>query len=150
MLQSCKIGTLAIMACLMAMLAGCAPPVSHATPSGKVEVTINNANKRVVKDKLVDMMVNMGFTVTKSDDNVIVLDKPNPTAMILGTNIGIPVSRITFQLVQNNKAVRVIADCALIASPNTAYENRIDMNGNRDTAAFQTQLDTLKRELEKK
>jgi len=150
MLQLHRIRSFATVICLMGLVSACAGPIQHATPSGKVEVTINNVTKKTVKDKLVDTMVNMGFIVTKSDDNVVVADRPNPTAMIFGTNIGTPVSRITLQLVQNGKTVRVIADCAVIASPNTAYENRIDMNGNADTARLQTQLDYIKGDLERK
>lgn len=149
-----KILTLICSAVLPFMLIGCATPVQHKTPSGKVETTIKGVSKAQVKDAIVDEFINFGYTVTKSDDMVISLEHPvnDPMAqMFFGSRYdAIPNARVTLSLIQQKGAVRVIADCSLITNPGTGFEQKTDANRNVGTTKIQNRLDEIKARLEKR
>jgi len=142
-----------ILVCVIA-LAGCATPVKHATMSGKPEVTIHGASKSSVKERLVSEMVNRGYTPNKADDTILSFDRPITDAMasmFLGSGYDSqPNARIVYTLVKNKDAVRVIADCAVITNPHSAFERRSDMNQAQETTKIQAMLDSVKADLGRK
>lgn len=99
-------------------------------------------------------MIDKGYTVTKSDDNLVSFDRPVDNVMakmFLGSNYdSTPNARISFNLIQNKGSVRVVADCVIITNPGSAFERRTDVNNNPDTANIQNWLNQVKRDLEKK
>lgn len=134
-------------------LSACATPAQHNTPSKKVEVTIHGVQKTAVKDRLTSDMVNRGYLMTKSDDSLIAFDRAVDNFMVnalLSSRYDSTTNaRVTYNLIQLDKDVRVIADCAVITNPGSAFEKRTDMNGNPDTYKIQAMLDSLKNMIEK-
>jgi hypothetical protein len=135
-------------------LAGCVAPVTHATPSGKVEVSISGVSKAAIRDRLTNDMINKGFLVVRSDESLLVVDRPvdNPlAAALLGSRYdSTPNARITFNIIKVGAAVRVIADCAIITNPGSGFERRTDVNNNAETVKIQSWLDKLKASFRKK
>ncbi|MFN3827809.1 MAG: hypothetical protein ACK4NR_09325 [Micavibrio sp.] len=135
------------------VLAGCATPIQHNTPSGKVEVTIKGTSKSTVKDRITDSMINRGYSVTKSDDTVISFDRPvdSPMAAVFfGSRYdSTPNARVAYNIIQTKGAVRVVADCSIVTNPGSAFEKKTNMNNNAATADIQSWLNEIKINLEK-
>jgi hypothetical protein len=128
------------------LLAGCAAPVVHNTASGKVE-EIFTGTPGQTKPKIVGMMANFGFNVSKDTPYLIAFDKPTENVMaavLLGSKYdSTPNTRITYTFVQMGPNTRVIADASIITNPGSAFERVTNMNGNQDTVKLQTWLDNL-------
>lgn len=143
-----------LVAIMVVGLGACATPIQHATPSGKVEATIDGVSKSAVKDRITDQMLNKGYTVTKSDDTIIAFDRPVDNLMaaaLFGSSYdSTPNARITFNLIQQKGAVRVVADCILVTNPGSAFEQKNSVNNNAETAKVQNWLNDIKSDLEKK
>ena len=137
---------------LLFALAGCATPVTHATPSGRVETTIEGVGPEQVKSALVNAMLNRGFSLSRDSAFQVAFDKPVDNVfaqVLLGSQYNvIPSARVSYTLAQIDKATRVIADLAIITNPNSPFEQRTDMNASADSNNIQDLLDTLKRRLE--
>lgn len=135
-------------------LTACATPIQHNTASRKVEATIRGVSKSTVKDRIIDGMVNKGYSVTRSDDAVISFDRPTDdvlAAAFLGSRYdGTPNARITFNLIQTKGAVRVVVDCAAVTNPGSAFERKTPLNNSPETAKIQNWLNDIKASLEKK
>lgn len=131
---------------------GCASPVVHNTPSGKVEVTINGVNTDAVKARLVNEMLNIGYSITQDTPHVITFDAPVENALgaiLYGSEYdSTPNARISYTLVQAAMATRVVADIAVITNPGSPFERRRDFNHGQDSPTFQTILDRIKSEME--
>jgi ABC-type oligopeptide transport system substrate-binding subunit len=139
-------------ACCILMLAACKPPVEHYTPSGKPEVTILKTTKAKVKEELLNQMANMGYITTHTDDSMVVFDRPvdNPmAAAFFGSRYdSTPNTRLTYQIIQQEKWVRVIADFVIITNPGSGFERRTDMNRNEDSKHVQQLLNGIRDKLE--
>lgn len=139
---------------MMAGLTACATPVKHDTPSGKAEATIRGTSATTVKNRLTDLMLNKGYTVTRSDDLVVAFDKPIDNALaaaFLGSKYdSTPNARISYNLIQSKGAVRVVADCMAITNPGSAHERKTSFNDHADTLNVQRWLNDIKASLEKK
>lgn len=134
-------------------LAGCATPVQHPTPSGKPEVIINKTNVKTVRNKVSEFMINYGYRPVRSDDMTAVFDKIiNDGGMInlmMGSQYDMnPAARVTYTFLEQGKAVRVIADIAVITNPGSGYERRNDYNHHPDSLLFQQELNLVKNRLE--
>jgi hypothetical protein len=136
---------IAIMAGI-ASLSGCAAPVQHNTPSGKVEAVMP-ATTDQVKSALVSMMVNTGYNISKDTPYLIAFDKPSDNIMasvLLGSKYdATPNVRVTFMFAPQGLATRVIADFAIITNPGSAFERITPLNGSQDTMKFQALLDRM-------
>jgi uncharacterized protein YceK len=135
------------------VLTGCATPITHDTPSGKVEVTINGVQKSAVKDELINGMVNKGYTVTRSDDALLVFDRPiqnSAAAFMFSSDFSAnPTTRTSYNLIQTGKSVRVVADFAAITNPGSGFEKRTDLNAIPETRLMQDFLTGIKMKMEK-
>jgi hypothetical protein len=144
---------LLILLLLPFFLVGCATPVTHHTQSGRVEVTINGVKKSAVKETLINDMVNRRYTVTRADDTLVVFERPVENVMaaaLLGSQFNaVPVTRCTYNLIQNGKDVRVIGDFAVITNPGSAFERRTDMNSHPETVLMQDFMEQMKSKLER-
>jgi uncharacterized protein YceK len=136
------------------LLSGCAAPINHNTASGKVETSFVGAKKSVVRERITNEIINRGYNIIRSDDSMLVADKPVENvlaAALLGSDYdSTPNARITFNLIQNGNTVRVVADCAVITNPGSAFERRTNANNNAETANIQSWLDGIKRSLQNK
>ena len=143
---SCSLGI------LLFALGGCATLVTHATPSGRVETTIEGVGPEQIKSALVNVMLNRGYSLSHDAAFQIAFDKPvnNVFAQVLlGSQYNvIPNTRVSYTLAQVGNATRVIADLAIITNPNSPFEQRTDMNASAASNLIQDLLDSLKRRLE--
>lgn len=140
------------MVILVAIVAGCATPMIHNTPSGRPEITVGNkAGKRVLAE-ITNLMVNKGYNVKSSSDSLIIFEKPiegTMAAMLLGSRYdSTPAARITYNIIETETTTRVIASFAAITNPGSAFERITPMNNNPDTAGYQMHLNEIKEKLE--
>jgi phosphotransacetylase len=131
-------------------LTGCAHPVQHFTPSGKVE-TVFLAPTDAVKGRIIGQMTDWQYTVSKDTPYMIAFDRPSQdlmTNVLMGSKYdSTPNFRITYTFIQTQPgSVRVVADCAIITNPGSAYERRASINNSKETMKIQAMLDRLARE----
>ena len=135
-------------------LAGCAAGVSHMTQSGRVETTVNGVSISRVKSHLTNMMIDKRYVAARSDDTVLVFERTiedSVAQLMLSSRMNkSPVARVTYNLIDNGPAIRIIGDFAAISNPGTGFENRYDMNGHPDTITMQNALTHMKTQLESK
>ena len=137
--------------CLVAivLVSACVTPVQHNTASGKPEVTINTDNAAAVKEALITRMINMGYKLVRESDNQMVFDKTIDGAWIDATTILNPfdrttvVTRVSYTFAVGSKAVRVVADAALVAK-GSSIERQIELNNYKDSLEFQEVLNQLR------
>ena len=141
-----------VLAMVLFMVAGCATPVSHYTPSGKPEVTISTNDFNAVKSTIVAQMLNKGYSITKDTDFQLVFEAEADSMMstvLFGSEYDTtPVARISFSFAPIDDSVRVVADAAMITNAGSAFERRTDMNNSNSSARIQEMLDDVKRQLE--
>lgn len=129
-------------------LAGCAEPVTHATPSGRPEVTISGRSSAWAKDRLTNEMLNRGYTVTMDSGSTVAFDRASNNALanaFFGSGYdGVPNARITYSIVQIGGDTRIVADMAVITNPGSAFERRTPMNNNQDSTEIQELLNRIK------
>lgn len=127
-------------------LAACATPVQHATASGKVEETFKLPPDQV-KPKIVSMMVNWGYNITKDTPYLVAFDKPVQNVMasvLLGSRYdATPNARISYTFAQIGEDTRVVADFEIVTNPGSAFERLNEANGNPDTMKVQRWLDIM-------
>ena len=136
------------------LLAACATPITHNTPSGRPEVTISGVKKSVVRERLTDEMLNKGYTIAQSGDSLIVFEHAIDNAMVafmFSTKFNsTPIARISYSLSETKKGIRIIADCNAVSNPGSGFEQKTSLNNNRDTMAVQNFLTTLQTSMKSK
>lgn len=107
-----------------------------ATPSGKPEGIIKNANAGDVKATLLNFMLSKGYTVTSDTGSTLQVDKPADSlaaSLVYGSQMNsTPNARIVFTFVQVGSDTRVVADMMIVTNPGTAFEQRTELNQTSD------------------
>lgn len=128
-------------------LTGCTEPVTHATASGKPEVVVRGRNSEWVKGKLVNSMLNRGYSISNDTGYTIAFDRPVQNAFaaaLLGSSYdSSPNTRVTFSTAEVSGGTRVVADLAVITNPGSAFERRTAFNGHEDSLQIQQMLNDL-------
>lgn len=141
-----------ILLVVVALLSGCATPVTHNTPSGRPEVTINGVPPNKVSARLTNEMLNWGYNIRKQSDNLIAFDRPTDNLMasaLLGSRYdSTPNARITFMLAELGNSTRVVADLQIVTNPGSAFERLTNMNQSQDSRKIQEMLQRIKYQLE--
>ncbi|MBC6436935.1 MAG: hypothetical protein GDA52_02075 [Rhodobacteraceae bacterium] len=105
-----------------------------------------------VKSALVDRMINRGYNLTRDNQFTVAFDRPVENifaAALLGSRYdSTPNARISYTIVENAGATRVVADMAIITNPGSAFERRTPMNTSQDSLGIQRILNDLKRTIE--
>lgn len=121
----------------VAVLAACATPVHHNTPSGKIEVMFAGFAPAVVKPAIAAQMINRGYNITRDTEYLMVFDKPITNGMaaaLLGSRYdGTPNARVSVTMLYADGDTRVIGDLAVITNPGSAFERRMDVNNSKDS-----------------
>lgn len=133
-------------------LGGCATPVNHATPSGRVEVTVQGKVGKELRAEISNMMLNTGYNAKNSSESLMVFEKPvqNVLAAVLyGSQYdSSPAARVSYSIVETDYLTRVVASFAVVTNPGSAFERVTPMDNNPDTRGFQMRLDEMKAFLE--
>lgn len=133
------------------LLAACQPPVNHNTMSGRPEACIAAKQQRVSAG-LAEILLNKGFSVSQQTDSMVRGDRAITDAMasmFFGSQYdSTPVARITYNIVNTQKCVRVVADMNIVTNPGSAFERLTPMNNSKDSATIQSEMDALKASLE--
>ncbi len=144
---------IAILLLVMLLVAGCATPVTHNTPSGKPEVTINGVDADTVAASVIDRMINRGYNVTNSNNRMLVFEKPLENTMaaaLYGSRYDSqPNVRITYNINNYQNKTRVVASFAVVTNPGSSFERLTPANNNQDTVKYQDMLNEIKASLEK-
>lgn len=116
------------------------------TPSGKPEVTIDEATVSLVKSAIMNRALSRGWTVTGDTTNTLRIEKPANdnilTEMLLGSQANmVPNYRINFTFVQIDRATRVVADSMIVTNPGTGLEQYTSLDGT--DAVRQTYFDLI-------
>lgn len=134
------------------ILAACATPVQHNTPSKKAEVTIHGVTRAQVRDFLTDGFATACPNLVKSEESQIVCEGPvtdSAAYVALYTRYDSdPIYRVTLNLIKVKGGVRVVSNYAGISNPGSAYERRNDWNNSPDTLKLQDALNKAKSKLE--
>lgn len=115
-----------------ALLCGCAATMN--TPSGTNEVTVN-APLPKVRQIIAAEVVNRGFSVTRSEDLLLVAEKDaGAGAAVLFADFSNPsaTARTRFNLLETPEGVRVVLRCYIVAR---GTENEVT-GGRKDTQAW--------------
>ncbi len=148
-LRTALVGRIVSTAVVPALLfTGCALPVKHATPSGKVEVTISGASAKQVGPPIINQMVNRKYRLAKSSQHAIQFEKPVENvfaAALFGSRYDSkPMLRIIYSLIDLGDKTRVVADFHIVTNPGSAFERITVANTNASTVKFQKLLDQVK------
>ena len=131
---------------------GCTMPVTHYTPSGRPEVTINGKVGKEVHAEITNLMLNNGYNVKKATDNLLVFEKPYQSTMaavFFGSQYDpTPTARVTFSIVELADSTRVVASFAVVTNPGSAFERITQANNHPSTLKYQKRLDEIKVKLE--
>lgn len=127
-------------------LSACATPVTHNTASGRAETVFHGAPD-VTKGKIITMMVNHGFSISKDTSYLVAFDKPTSNiavSVMLGSNLDPTVNvRATFTMVPLDTNTRVVLDYSYVTNPGSAFEKITPSNGNVDTGQIQIAMDKI-------
>jgi hypothetical protein len=137
---------------LSVLLAGCATGVVHNTPSGRPEITITGKVGKVAAGEITNMMVDRGYNVKSSTDNLMVFEKPlqGAASILLASNYDVtPVGRVTFNIIENPTATRVVASLAAITNAGSAFEKSTNWNDSKDAVQYQSLLNDIKLRIER-
>lgn len=118
---------------LVALLVACAaPPQRLATASGKPEVTIPNASRKAVIDKLVAWKLEAGMNVKSASDYGFVaskaIDNNFMASFLYGSSYNsVPEARLTYSVVESPAGVRVFGRTEIVTNPGGGFERVNDV-----------------------
>ncbi|TCL69901.1 hypothetical protein EDC14_101122 [Hydrogenispora ethanolica] len=105
---------------------------------------IPNADKKLIIDATISDMVNRGFSVVSVNEYQISFKRDLfnvPKAMLFDPKLnGTPEGRITLNIVQVNRNVRIVAEAKIFTNPNSGYERSFPV----DAKYIQPLLDDMK------
>lgn len=138
--------------CWASVLTGCVSQPVLQTPTGRPEVTFEDARVEEIKNILINAMLNWGYQVKNVSDSVAVYEKPVEGAFaqaLLGSRYDSqPLWRLTYNLATVDSGVRVVTNIHAVTNPNSAFERITDMSkGSKDAAQIQQFLETARAEL---
>jgi len=138
---------------LLFLVAGCAAPIKHLTPSGRPEVTITGRVGEQVVARITDYMLNRGYNVKTATNTLLVFEKPIDNVLatvLLGSRYdSTPAARVTYTTIETETSTRVVASLAAITNPGSAFERVTPMDNSKDSVSLQQFLNELKSSLEK-
>ena len=105
-------------------------------------VTILGRDKKAVAEAMVSRMMDTGWSVANSSDYLLVFEKPAGTMVELINGIGSRWS-VSYNLVEMNGNVRIVADIAVVRQGAFGRNERMDMNGGKSRNNIQDQLEEL-------
>ncbi|MDG4475644.1 hypothetical protein [Thiovibrio frasassiensis] len=125
-------------------LTGCASVQPLNTPSSKPEVTIPNGQKKAVIDKITNMMLGRGYKIKNINEYSAVFGKPlqsTGAAILFGSQFNTtPEGRISYNIVDTTKGVRVIGTLEVVTNPGSGLERVTDLSQNSKNAHEYQQL----------
>ncbi|MBI4243110.1 MAG: hypothetical protein HY606_03380 [Planctomycetes bacterium] len=134
----------------------CATTIQHlSTPTGKPEVTISNVSKKAIVDRLTNIMIDRGYNVKEITEYKAAYSKRMESvsaAIWYGSKYdSTPEARITFDTVETQANIRIVATLQMVTNPGSAFERTTDLSKNTpDAHNFQDILSNLKSEMESK
>ena len=134
---------------------GCgSPQVKHSTPSGKPEVIIMGADVDIIASEIINRMINFGYGVTKTDNRMLVFEKPIKSFMggfLYGSQYDSqPNARISYTLNHYKNETRVVASCDVVTNPGSSFERISNLDSSPETIKLQDMLNEIKASLESK
>jgi len=131
-----------VLVVLLATFTGCVTPLN--TPSGRPEVTVTGATTNSVKGALINEMLNDGYVVKRSDENIVVCEKAMDNfaaQMLYGSNFNRqPNARITYNLIELGSSIRIVAQIEIITNPDSGLEQVTPLNNGKDANDVQNML----------
>lgn len=148
-----KDSTLTLVISLFFLVAGCATPIKHLTPSGRPEVTITGRVGEQIVARITNRMLDSGYNVKMATKTLMVFEKPIDNvlaAALLGSHYDhTPAARVTYTIIETEGYTRIVASLAAITNPGSAFERVTPMNDSKDSVRVQQFLAALKSSLEK-
>jgi hypothetical protein len=128
-------------------LAGCQTANQVSTASGRPEATYAAAPEKV-RAVMLNGLINKGFQVKTDTPYLLVVEQPSKNLMVnllLGSQWNPTVNvRCSYTIVPIEKAsTRVVASCAAVTNPGTAYERLTEVNDAKSNQALQGWLNSL-------
>ena len=128
-------------------IVSCAAPVIHNTPSGRPEITMNAKVGKKVQAEIMNLMVNKGYTLKSSNENLLVFEKTLDSfaaRLFLGSSYDTtPNARVTYNIIETEKSTRVVASFIAVTNPGSAFEKITDLNGGKATQEIQEALNEI-------
>lgn len=132
------------------LLSACATPVTHNTPSGKAEATVE-ASVDLIKPELINVMTNAGFSIFRDTPYQMAFDKPVDNIMLAaltGSRYDAqPDERVTYTFAPLGIETRIVADVAVVTNPGSAFERMTPMNNSQESGNLQIVLTKLQEAL---
>ena len=134
-------------------LVGCAtmPDVMLNTPSGRPEVSIQNATKKQVMDAIINRELSKSWDLKSQSDSLLVFSHKVTgfaAALAYGSQYdSTPEQRGTFTLVDSGNVIRVLLKVEMVTNPGSAYERTSDVTLGKNAAPLQTTLEEIKASL---
>lgn len=138
---------------LIAFLSACAaPPQPLATPTGRPEVVINGATKKLVYDEIILSATEKGSSLKSVNEYGITIGKLATEPMLIalyGSGYdSTPEGRVTFTAVDlPDGGIRVFAKGEIVTNPGSAYERRTDVTRHA-AVEMQSSLERIKSRVE--
>jgi hypothetical protein len=135
------------------LVGGCATAPPLQTPSQRPEVTISGATKKEILDVLVAEMLANGAQIKQMNDYSVVFGKRDSSlsgALLFGSKYdSTPEMRITYNMVETGKAIRVFCNAAMVTNPGSGFERVNDVTGGKLAHEIQAMLERLKAKTQK-
>tara|TARA_R110002074_G_scaffold130555_3_gene272237 strand:- start:419 stop:847 length:429 start_codon:yes stop_codon:yes gene_type:complete len=130
---------------VLGLLSGCVTPVQHNTPSGKAESCVH-LPKDQVRSRIANWLIDSHFNLTQQSDYLVQGEKPmqGMASFLLASEYDVtPMARVTFNLLEGQKCIRVVADLAGITNAHSAFEKSTPFNNGPDSVNLQNFLNKL-------
>jgi C-terminal processing protease CtpA/Prc len=152
MISPSRLNAAVAMLCLFA-LAGCASQPPLDTAAGRPEIIITNVDLEEIKAQLTTDALQWGYTTKSVTDYTAVYEKREQSTMaavLMGSQYDpYPLWRLTYNLVEQNDRVRIVANIYIVTNPGSAFERISDVSqASKAAHSIQNYLEQLETSIE--